>query len=81
MKCIFKIADDYISKSDWKDLALIKFCLCSMGILLGLAAPRRWRKLISVCAMLVFIASYVPLMLKFFGIAAGVEVEQAIEIE
>lgn len=80
MKTLFTIADDYIRQSDWRDLALIKFCLCAMGVLLGLAVPRRTRKLAAVLALFTFIGTYVPLMIKFFGVAKGSCV-QDIEID
>lgn len=71
MKCIFKVADEYIRQSDWKDLALIKFCLCAMGILLGMAVAPRNKKTVGMLAMLVFVATYVPLMLKLFTVTKG----------
>lgn len=81
MKYLFTAADDYIRQADWRDLALIKFCLCSVGILIGLSIPKRSRKLVGVVAMLAFVGSYVPLMIKFFGVFKGCAVEQDIEIE
>ena len=50
MKKLFEYADQYIQQSDWKDLAMIKFCLAAMGVLIGVS---------------------LPLMAKFFRIAAG----------
>ena len=44
MKNLFFIANEYIQQSDWKDLALIKFCLFSMGVIIGLFVPSRDRK-------------------------------------
>lgn len=44
MKKLFCYADRYIRKSDWKDLAMIKFCLFSMGILAGMRIPEKNRK-------------------------------------
>lgn len=35
MRYLFDLADQYIRECDWKDLALLKLCLCAMGILLG----------------------------------------------
>lgn len=40
MKNLFAIADVYIRQSDWRDLALIKFCLFSMGVLAGVLVPK-----------------------------------------
>ncbi len=41
MKCLFGYADRYIQKSSWKDMALLKFCLFSMGILIGMQLPEK----------------------------------------
>ncbi|HIY21406.1 MAG TPA: permease of phosphate ABC transporter [Candidatus Flavonifractor merdigallinarum] len=65
MKKLFTAADTCIAEMNWRDLALVKFCLCSMGILLGLAAPKRSRKWVALGAGVLFIATYIPLMLKF----------------
>ena len=65
MKNLLSAADAYIPKMNWKDMALVKLCLCAVGMLLGLAAPKRGRKWVALGAGLVFLATYVPLMLKF----------------
>ena len=46
MKNLFAIADEYLRQSDWRDLALIKFCLFSMGVLAGVLVPKNRRKLV-----------------------------------
>ena len=55
MKKLFSAADAYIAKMNWKDLALVKQCLCAAGVMLGLASPK----------VAVFVATYLPIMLKF----------------
>ena len=35
MKKLFCYADRYLEKSDWRDIAMLKFCLFSMGIFAG----------------------------------------------
>ena len=35
-KKLFGYADTYVKRSDWKDLAMIKFCLAAIGLLIGL---------------------------------------------
>ena len=40
MKKLLSAADAYIAKMNWKDLALVKLCLCAAGVMLGLAAPK-----------------------------------------
>ena len=43
MKKLFDSADIYLRQADWKDLALIKFCLASIGLLAGLQIPKKHR--------------------------------------
>ena len=41
---LFDRADRYAAQSTWRDFALVKLCLCSMGVLLGLLVPARRKK-------------------------------------
>ncbi len=70
MKKLFDYANAYIQQSDWKDLAMIKFCLASMGVLIGISLPPKEKKAASWVAGTVFAATYLPLMAKFFRIVA-----------
>ena len=74
----FSWANAYCRKSSWKDLALIKFCLCAAGVLVGLCVPPEKRKKAALGALLVFLITSVPLMLRFFQV---VKEEQAAEEE
>ncbi len=65
MKCLFSYANDYIKKCDWKDIALIKLCLCSIGILIGVNISSDKKKTALIAAISTFILSYIPLMYKF----------------
>ncbi len=69
MKNLFGLADQYVEESSWKDLALLKCCLCAMGILIGANAPAKHKTILTSVAAGVFAAAYIPLMTKFFGIA------------
>ena len=71
MKQIFACADRYIQSRDWKMLVFLKFCLCSMGILLGLSVPGRHKKTAGGFAAGVFLATYIPLMVDFLTFAAS----------
>lgn len=73
MKKLFDYADRYIKKSDWKDLAMLKFCLFSMGILAGMRIPEKNRKQAAGIAAAVFVATYIPLMAKFFSVVVSEE--------
>ena len=44
MKNPLEAAEDYTKQAGWRDLAELTCCLCALGLLLGLAVPRRWRK-------------------------------------
>lgn len=68
MEKLFRSADKYLEKSDWKDIAVIKFCLCSMGIMIGAALPEKSRKAVILGSAAVFAATYIPLMGKYFGV-------------
>lgn len=66
---LFTCANRYIKECKWQDLAMLKFCLCSIGILIGICMPKRARKSAIFLASMVFVATYVPLMSKFLKIA------------
>ncbi len=36
MDKIFEVADRYIKSSDWKLFSVLKFCLISLGIMIGM---------------------------------------------
>lgn len=66
MKRLFYYAEKYIAKSDWKDWAMLKFCLFAMGILAGMQIPEKNKKQAGWVAAAVFVVTYIPLMAKFF---------------
>lgn len=68
MKKLFNSADEYLKGCDWKDLALIKFCLRSIGVLIGLSIPQKGKKIGGIAAGAIFGATYVAIMPKFFKI-------------
>ena len=65
MKDWLNYADEYIKECDWKDMALIKICLFSLDILVGTLLPRRKKKCILITSSLIYVASYIPIMIKF----------------
>ena len=68
MKKLFDSAEKYLAESDWKDLALLKFCLFSMGILTGTHITCKNKKTANIIASIVFIVTYIPQMMKFIPI-------------
>ncbi len=65
MKKILNGVDNFIADSDWKTLGMMKACLGSLGIVIGILVPKNAKKFVAIIAGLMFIASYIPLMLKF----------------
>ena len=71
MKRLFASADTFLRESDWRDLALDKFCLFSIGLLAGLQVTERRRQSVRIAALAVFLLTYIPLMTKFLRILIG----------
>ncbi len=68
---VLEAADRYVKDCTWKDMALLKFCLAALGVLLGLAVPPRKKRPAIWIAAIVFAAAYVPLMAKFLPFLLG----------
>ncbi|MBP0956739.1 MAG: permease of phosphate ABC transporter [Oscillospiraceae bacterium] len=68
MSRLFEYADRYIKESDWKDIALLKLCLCAIGVLIGISIAPKHKKTVMAVAAVVFGFTYVPLMKKFIKI-------------
>lgn len=71
MKTLFASADEYLQNSDWKDIAVLKLCLLSLGLLAGMQLPEKHRKTARVAAVVIFVATYIPLMTKFLRVLVG----------
>ena len=69
MKKLLKLGDAYAKESGWFDFALVKFCLFSIGLIAGTFVPEKHKKNAVCAAFAVFIATYIPLMVKLFYIA------------
>ena len=65
MKKLFDAADVYLRQFTWKDLALVKFCLFSMGLFCGLFVKDKNKKHFAIGTLIVFVATYIPLMSDF----------------
>lgn len=70
MKKLFEIGNQYAKESDWKDFTLLKFCLCALGVIIGVQVAPQNKKRVTCVAIAVFIATYIPLMAKLFKIVA-----------
>lgn len=65
---LFELGNRFAQKSDWKDFALVKFCLCAMGIIIGINIPKKNKNAVQSMAIGVFLSTYVVLMKKVFSI-------------
>ena len=68
MKKLFDAANRYIESSDWRIIAVLKFCLISLGMMIGMAIKKKNQKPVFFGALVVFTATYIPLMIKFFRV-------------
>ena len=69
MKKLLDLGNRYASESSWKDFALLKFCVFSMGLAAGTQVPDKYKKPVIIAAVCVFVSTYIPLMAKVFRIA------------
>ena len=69
MNKLFDFGNRYAKESTWKDFALVKFCLFSMGLAAGTQIPAKHKKKAIGAAACVFAATYIPLMTKVFRLA------------
>lgn len=68
MKRLLSYADQYLQKSDWTDLGMIKCCLFSIGILAGTYIPEKKKEYARITSLIVFVVTYVIVMAKFFDV-------------
>ena len=71
MKRLFDCADRYVQSQDWRMVAMLKFCLCAIGVLLGISVPEKHKKTATGFAFGVFLATYIPLMADFLTFGAN----------
>ena len=65
---LFDAANRFCQESTWKTIAALKFCLLSLGVIIGMLLPKSWElPVVAVCAA-VFVITYIPLMLKLLRI-------------
>ena len=65
----WKSAKLFMERANHKDLTLLRCCLCALGVLIGILAPRRKKMQTGVLAGGVFAATCVPLLNKYFDIS------------
>jgi len=65
MSKLINSANEFIKQCQWTDIALLKFCLCALGIMIGLGVSKNKKKPVFITAFAVFIITYIPLMAKY----------------
>ena len=70
---LFEAANHYVETSDWKIIAVLKFCLISLGVMVGMMIRPEHKRPVFFGVLGVFGATYIPLMVKFCRIFAGKE--------
>ena len=73
MNRLFEAANRYIETSDWKIIAVLKFCLISLGMMVGMLIKPAHKKPVFLVALGVFGATYVPLMVKLYRVYTNKE--------
>ena len=68
MRKLLDVANHYLEISDWKTIAVLKFCLISLGLMIGMGIKKEHKKRIFPITILVFLLSYIPLMYKFYRV-------------
>ena len=68
MNRLLDAANQFFRESDWKTMAVLKFCLISLGILIGVLLPQSIKSGVLVVCVFVFLVTYIPLMAKLFRI-------------
>jgi len=65
---MLEATDDYAKRSTWMDFALIKICLCALGVMIGVSVPKERRKPVMAGAAVAYAATYVAIMAKFLPV-------------
>lgn len=77
MKKLIELGNSYAAQSDWKDFALVKFCLCAMGLLIGICIPKKDKRATQAIAGTIFGVTYFILMRKVFRIIVEMKKESS----
>jgi len=68
VKRALEASDDYAKQSTWMDFALIKTCLCALGVMIGISVPKESRKPVFGVAAVAYALTYVAIMAKFLPV-------------
>ena len=68
MKKLFEYANIYAKQCTWKEFAMVKFCLCAIGVIIGVILPKSVQTYALIIAGAIFVITYIPLMIRFVRI-------------
>ena len=66
MKQLFDYAGRSLAKSDWKDLAMIKLSVFSVGVLAGTYVAGEAKGVVRIIALIVFVIAMIPVMITLW---------------
>ena len=69
MKKLLNFGNRYARQSTWKDFALTKLCLFSMGLAVGTLVGEQHKKGVLIAAICIFVATYILLIVKMIRVA------------
>lgn len=68
---ITKCATRYAKQANWVDLGLLKVCVGSVGVIIGLCLPKEGKKTALAGASVAFSLAFCPLIYRFFKSVSG----------
>ena len=68
MNKLIENTKSYINRMNIMDFALLKLCLCSLGLILGTSMPQNSKKKVAADSSVVFAFTYATLMVKFLSV-------------
>jgi hypothetical protein len=68
MKTIIEHSKKYLDQMNLMDVSLLKVCMVSAGILIGISVPQKHKKKVAAGTSVIFALSYAPLMTKYLGV-------------
>lgn len=69
MRKLIDIGNRYAHESTWRDYAVTKLCLFSMGLAAGTQVSEKYKKTVLGVSACAFAVTYIPLMTKLIGMA------------
>ncbi|PKM83881.1 MAG: permease of phosphate ABC transporter [Firmicutes bacterium HGW-Firmicutes-11] len=68
MKELLNYGKKYMEKMNVADMAMLKTCVLSLGVLIGVSIPKTHKKKATAVASVAFAFTYAPLMTKFLSV-------------